>query len=81
MGECPLTMYMWSPVRDSFPTVCSHSAMIRLRYDPIPTSVGRLRSGLGFAYPCASVTGKSCDCLITQSWELFTRKATVRKSK
>ena len=69
MGECPLTMYMWSPVRDSFPTVCSHSAIIRLRYGPIPTSVGRLRSGLGFAYLCASVTGKSCDCLITH-WGL-----------
>jgi hypothetical protein len=48
---------MWSPVRDSFPTVCSRSAMIPLRYDPIPTLVGRLYSGQGFDYPCASVTG------------------------
>jgi hypothetical protein len=28
MGESPLTMYMWSPVRNSFPTVCSRYALI-----------------------------------------------------
>jgi hypothetical protein len=53
MGECPLIKYISSPVRDSFPTVCSRCAVIPfplfLPSGPIP--------GQRIVYPCVGITG------------------------
>ena len=71
MGESPLTMYMWSPVRDSFPTVCS-------RYALIPFPLFRLSGpipGHGSDYLCAGVTG---DHVITRELRLVGHCPTVQ---
>jgi hypothetical protein len=44
MGESPLTMYLWGPVRDSFPSVCSHSACAMI---PFPLWSGGSIPGKG----------------------------------